>query len=97
MAWAKGPDGVESFWEERNQVFKSVAGTAEHDNSNLSLRQILLELKILVSSQKDAEAGPFSRVEQRAVLEPCPGLLLYGSNVVTGQERRELPRELLIE
>jgi hypothetical protein len=83
--------------DERNEILKGVAGAAEHDDSDLPFGKILLELKISISCHEDSEADSFGCIEQLAILQPSPRLLVDGSDLVPSQKRRKLPRELLIE
>ena len=68
--------------DERYEIFKGVACAAEDNYSKLPFGEILLELKISISSDEDGEAGRFGSIEQLPVREPRPGLLLDGSNFV---------------
>ena len=90
-------DGGDRGRDERHEILKGIACTAEDNYTKLPLCEVLLELKISVSRDKDSEAGGLSYVEQCPILEPSPELLVDGSNFVPNQKRRELPRQLLIE
>ena len=68
LARSNSFDRVKCAWDERRQILKGIARAAEHDDSNLSLRQVLLELKILIPGHENAKASGLSSVEQRSVL-----------------------------
>jgi len=97
LGWLNGADRANRGWHERHEIFKGIANGAEYDNSEFSLAEILLKLEVAVSRQQHGEAGRFGGVEQLPVLEPSPGLLLDGPNVVPEQEWSELPGELLVK
>ena len=90
-------DRVDRSRDEGHEVLDGVAEGAEHDDSELSCGEILLELNVPISRHEDRKTRGFGGIEQLTVLQSSPRLLLYCSNVVPGQERRQLPRELLIE
>jgi hypothetical protein len=69
LAGSNSVDGFKCVWQERQQILKRIAHAAKHDNSDLSLRHVLLKLKVLISGDEDAEVGG---VEQRAVLKSRP-------------------------
>ena len=50
--------------DERHEILKGIACTAEDDDSKLPFGEILLELKISISRDKDGEAGGLGCVEQ---------------------------------
>jgi hypothetical protein len=83
--------------DKRDEILEGIARSAEHNDSDSSFGNILLELKVTISRHEDGETGGFGCVKQLSVLQPDPQLLLDGSNVVPCQKRRELPRQLLIE
>jgi hypothetical protein len=58
---------VKRTWNKRQQIFKGIAHTTEHYDADLPLRQILLELKILIAGHKDVETSGLGSVKQRAV------------------------------
>ena len=97
MASLNNFDCINRSRNERHEILKGVACAAEHDDAKLALDKVLLELKISISGHEDGEAVGFGCIEQLAVLQPGPDLLLNGSDLVPSQKRSELPRELLIE
>lgn len=83
LPWLDAPDGRQGRRNERKQVFKRVAGRAQHNNAHTSFREVLLKFEILVAGHEDQKPSRLSLRQQRAVLETCPPLLLDGANVVT--------------
>jgi hypothetical protein len=66
-------DGGDCGRDERHEILKGIACTAEDDYPKLPLCEVLLELKISVSRDKDGQAGGLCYVEQCPILEPSPG------------------------
>ena len=54
--------------DERQEILKSVACTAQNDDAELPFGNVLLELKIPISCDENAEAGGFCCIEQGTVL-----------------------------
>jgi hypothetical protein len=50
-----------------------------------------LKLKALIAGQKYGEPSGLGSVEQHAILQTRPRLLLDGASLVTDEIRRELP------
>lgn len=67
-------------WE---QVFERVARCDQNDYPKRGASQILLELKILIGSERYFEADFFSVSQQISILQSRPALSLDSPHVVT--------------
>jgi hypothetical protein len=56
-----------------------------------------LKLEIPVRRDEDLESALFGTLEQQAVLETRPALLLHGTNLMSGQVASEVTGQLFIE
>ncbi len=92
-----GVNGGQRGWYQWKQILERVAGRLENDHAEPPLREILLELQVLVRRHEHHKAGGFGLREQRPVLHAGPRFLLDRANFVTDQVRPNLPRQLLIE
>ena len=64
------------------QILNCVADRHDYDDEQTRVFEVLLEFKILVGREKSFEAGDLCLLQQLAVLEPSPTLLLNGSDFV---------------
>ena len=90
-------DGRQRFGHERQQVFERIAHGDQNNHAELAARKILLMFEVPVPGDEDLETGSFRCGEQNAVLQASPRLLLNGSDLMSDQVPRKLPRQLLID
>ena len=84
-------------WNEWDQILKRVARSAQDNNPEASLRDVLLKLQVLVAGQEYVEPGVLRAGEQHTILQSRPRFLLDRTRVVPDQVGRKLARQLLIE
>lgn len=59
--------------------------------------QILLMTEVRVGDNEELKPSDFGRVEQRAVLDPYPTLLLNGDDLVSGKSVADLRGNAFVE
>ena len=80
-----GRDCGQTSWYTRQQIFERIARSAEYEHAKTPVRNVLLELDILVAVCEHREPSAPSFSKQRTVFETCSRFLVDGTNVVADQ------------
>ena len=93
---SKRREKAQQFGDQRLEGLKPVCVRHQHDDRHGQLREVLLELDVLVSSEDDVE-GVRSLRQERAVLQSRPSQFGDGADLVASQQLGEGAWERLIE
>ena len=90
-------DCGQRIWNEWDQILKRVARSAQDNNPEASLRNVLLKLQVLVAGEEYVEPGGLRAGEQYTILQSRPRFLLNSTSVVPDQVGRKLAGQRFIE
>lgn len=79
-------------WYQRQKILERIAWCRQNDDAKWRADQVLLELKIPISSYENFKACIGSAPQELSVAEPRPALLLDRANVMAQDFLRELSR-----
>ena len=97
LSGADAGDRPQRFRYQWKQIFERVTDSAEYDDAQSPIRDVLLVLETSIASHEDGEACLLRLVEQDPVLESGPRLLLDRPHVMAHEMSGELPGQLFIE
>ena len=86
----------QDWWHERDKVLYAIALRLDHQNSNRQGRQVLLEFKVLVHSQKDVEPRCGER-QKFSVLNAGPSAARNGRIFVPYQQSAKSTRKVFVK